>query len=355
MSLKLILLAIIYIFTGGTIFKGNFTRSKIVIILAGLVGIGMSLVFWKDVYDEGIDLLAEKLGERIESNKQNTTPEKTPSIVIPINSDSPNQDEAKLEKKSVHSITICTLSRKINAMTKQVSKTVIIQQASTELVVAPPVMETVSKRIMVIPEHRNGATFQNGLKTILVQEAFTDVKKIPAVFEENVEIAYFEDASVSKQYNKKYLKRPAHAVQRVVPAVTKDIEIQKIQKNGPDSEGLIPAVFMSHSLRIMKTPAQVYERVIPAVAKTLYADVITRPAQSIFGDGPCKYKSADKLIYELQSKLKANGYFTGEKNGNWSNALSDSILMFQKAEHLTVLGKPTLELLESLNIDYKRI
>ena len=70
---------------------------------------------------------------------------------------------------------------------RTVSETVVVQEASTELVAIPPVYETVSETVVVQPESVEYVTipavYENYTETVVVQEASTELVTVPPVFE----------------------------------------------------------------------------------------------------------------------------------------------------------------------------
>ena len=82
---------------------------------------------------------------------------------------------------------------------RTVTETVVVQEASTELVAVPPVYETVSETVVVQAESVEyttiPATYENYTETVVVQEASTELVTIPATFETVQETVIAQEAS----------------------------------------------------------------------------------------------------------------------------------------------------------------
>lgn len=82
---------------------------------------------------------------------------------------------------------------------RTVTETVVVQEASTELVSIPPVYETVSETVVVQPESVEYVTvppvYENFTETVVVQEASTELVTIPPVFETVTDTVVVQEAS----------------------------------------------------------------------------------------------------------------------------------------------------------------
>lgn len=75
MSIKLVITIILYVFTGGAIFSRNSSQFKYASILAGLVAIAASFIFWRDAYEEFFDFIADRVAERLDQEYVDAEPE----------------------------------------------------------------------------------------------------------------------------------------------------------------------------------------------------------------------------------------------------------------------------------------
>lgn len=64
----------VYLLTGGALFSGKFNKTTAAVFTAGLVAIGMSLLFWRDAYSEAINLLSDRVAKEIIETSSDDTP-----------------------------------------------------------------------------------------------------------------------------------------------------------------------------------------------------------------------------------------------------------------------------------------
>ena len=113
---------------------------------------------------------------------------------------------------------------------RTVTETVVVQEASTELVAIPPVYETVSETVVVQPESVEyttiPATYENYTETVVVQEASTELVTVPPVFETVQETVVAQEASTElvtipatyETVSETVVVQPASVEYTVVPA-----------------------------------------------------------------------------------------------------------------------------------------
>ena len=83
-TIKIAVTILVYIFTGGALFSDAYKRLRYPSLVAGFVAIAMSLIFWNDVYQHGLDLLSNEVANKID--------ERNPAAEADL-IDDPNSDE----------------------------------------------------------------------------------------------------------------------------------------------------------------------------------------------------------------------------------------------------------------------
>ena len=191
-----------------------------------------------------------------------------------------------------------------------VSETIVVQEASTELVkipaeyewvdgdvegnttefeIIPAEFETVTETIVVQPARVEYVpipkTYETVKETILIRPQYTDSdgNVVPAVTEEYEQrVPKFSGAAqernfpaVTKDIQRRVVKTLPRAVEKVVPFEKKNGKTRVVVRAASLQERVIPAVTQQMERRIVKNPAgPVVERTIPAVTKTVEVQVI---------------------------------------------------------------------------------
>ena len=225
---------------------------------------------------------------------------------------------------------------------KTITETVVVQEASTELVVISPTFETVTETIVVQPQSveyvvqpaeyewvegdvegseveyvPTPPVYETVSETVVVQEASTELVTIPATYETVQETIVVQEAyqasdgsnvpavtkevsrrvvktpartsertipSVSKVETRRVVKTPAFTVERVVPFEKKDGKTRVPVKPSTVIERTIPPVTKEVSRRVIKTPASTQERTVPNVGKTITRRVMVKPQKYVLRD-----------------------------------------------------------------------
>ena len=198
---------------------------------------------------------------------------------------------------------------------KTVTETVVVQEASTELITIPATYETVTETVVVQPQSVEYVTeppkyewvegeidgsaveyatvpaqYETIQEPVVVQEASTELVTIPATYETVVETVVVQPQyvtsdgtivpPVTEQKTRRVVKTPASTQERVIPAVTK-METRRIVKTPASTvERIVPYLKKDGKTRVPVTPAKVKERIVPEVTKQVSRRVIKTPART---------------------------------------------------------------------------
>ena len=198
---------------------------------------------------------------------------------------------------------------------KTVTETIVVQEASTELITIPATYETVTETVVVQPQSVEyvteppkyewvegdiegssveyatiSAQYETIQKPVVVQEASTELVTIPATYETVTETVVVQPQyvapdgtvvpPVTQQQSRRVVKTPASTQERVIPAITK-METRRVVKTPASTvERVVPYLKKDGKTRVPVTPAKVKERIVPEVTKQVSRRVIKTPART---------------------------------------------------------------------------
>ena len=214
-----------------------------------------------------------------------------------------------------------------------VTETIVVQEATTELVSVPATYETVTETVAVqeastelvtIPgeykwvegEIEGGTTelvtkpaeYETVAETVVVQEASTELVNIPSSFETVMETIIVQpsyvaaDGSivppVTEDISRRVARTPASTQERVIPAVTKTKTRRVIKTPARTVERFVPYEKKDGKTRVVITPPKTMERAVPAITKQVERRVIKTPArtQEVVIPGVTKEVHVKKLV-----------------------------------------------------------
>jgi len=221
---------------------------------------------------------------------------------------------------------------------KTVTETVVVQEASTELVTIPATFETVKETVVVKPasveyevtpaEYEwvegeiDGSTveyvatppvFETYSETIVVQEASTQLVAIPPTYETVTETivvqaqSYAADGSmippVTKELTRRVVKTPASTQERRVPAVTKTETRRRLKTPASTVERTVPYQKKDGKTRVPVKPATVKEKPVAAVTKEVSRRVIKTPARTVERTIPSPTRTYERQVLVKPSKF----------------------------------------------------
>ena len=196
-----------------------------------------------------------------------------------------------------------------------VTETIVIQEASTELITVPAEYETVTETVVVTPQsveyeaipgeygwvdgeiegsaveyETQPAQYETYQETVVVQEASTELVTIPPTYETVMETVVVTpeyqapDGStvpaVTKQQARRVVKTPASTQERIIPPVTKMETRRRIKTPASTVERVVPNIIKDGKTRIQIKPPQTREKIVPPVTKEVTRRVIKTPAQT---------------------------------------------------------------------------
>ena len=158
---------------------------------------------------------------------------------------------------------------------------------------APEVETFADLTLEVVP-----AEFKTVTESVVVQEASTEIVTIPATYETVSEVVLVKPASVE------YVTVPA-----TYETVTETIVLQEATTNADGS--IVPPVTQTETRRVLKTPAKTLERTVPAVTKLVSRRVVKTPARTTERTKPAAIRTYERQVVAVPSKL-----YLRDKDGN---------------------------------------
>ncbi len=262
---------------------------------------------------------------------------------------------AKPETLSISAADICPVDAMTVPVIRRETRAFTVMPAHKALSVTPAKFGTRTEELVVVPEHREGATFFTEPKRVIATEPTRRLRVIEPEFESvagvtgtvtraRVEggILITDSASLDTGPDMKIVVGEARIQAVRLNAGLKMHEIKIIDTDG-DGE-LVPAQTTSIEVRTVEAHPAVETTDIAAVVEQHEVEVVETPARKVEVDAYCAIMAQPALITDIQAVLDAKGIASGEP-GVWSPATIDAIAAAQAKE--TDLVSPYL-LLETL-------
>lgn len=172
------------------------------------------------------------------------------------------------------------------------------------------------------------------------------------------------------------VKKPAAALESVIPAETKTISKLVLKNASAAPQGNEPAEFVTVTKQILKRPARIREEYVPAEYKPIQRKALKTPATVVYEPTPAEYapvvkrklvhkggfsqwreivcgeKITSYTVKQIQDALKALGYFKGAPEPTLGARTKAALAEFQKDRDLPADGNVDLETLQALGISY---
>jgi len=172
-----------------------------------------------------------------------------------------------------------------------VTETVVIQEATTELVTVPATYETEGDVVGGTTVYETTpAEYETVTETVVVQEASTELVTIPQSFETVMDTIVVQpqyvaaDGSivppVTQEISRRVVKTPASTQERVIPAATKTVSRRVVKTPRSTVERFIPYEKKDGKTRVVVTPPRTLERAVPVITKQATRRVIKTPART---------------------------------------------------------------------------
>ena len=211
----------------------------------------------------------------------------------------------------------------IPAVYETVKETIVAQEAATELIVTPTEYEWVEGKIdgSVVELITTPPDFETVSETVVVQPASVEYVSVPAVYETVVETIVIQEAStasdgsiippVTKTETRRVVKTPASFVERTVPAVTKQVARRVVKTPAAVVERVVPYEQKDGKTRVPVKPATVTEKPVPAVTKEVTRRVLKTPARTVERARPAVPRTIERQVLVKPSK-----YYLRDDDGN---------------------------------------
>lgn len=265
------------------------------------------------------------------------------------------QEKTKAVSDAIKKAGLCLVDAEVGGLTKTHSREVWTAKETVELVSIPSTFKTAKKEVIVQESAPIGSSFETDDTVVVVQEATTEFEVIPAEYEDT-EIKLPLGVGVSGQLiegevsRRTYLKK-ASTRERVIPAVTKTIQVRRVKKKGK-SKKMIPAVTKTVTRRVVQSPARVVEKVVPEVIETVEVVERISPPTLEKVNAMCKFKENDLVVKAVKMKLKERGYFSDLSEDVSIEDLNEALIDFQKKNDLpsaAALTQASYKILELSN------
>ena len=180
----------------------------------------------------------------------------------------------------------------------------MVQEAYTELRVIPATFETVEQEVEIIPARTEEvyipATFKKVTETI--QVAPEHVRMVSADCGKNC-YAVVKDEARSETIEKYVVDQPAKVETRTIPAVKRTIRVRKVKEPARVEKEEIPAQYEPLKTKVVAEPQKLTYEEIPAVYTTVKKEVETVPASQKKVELPAKTETLNKTIVEKPAQL----------------------------------------------------
>lgn len=248
---------------------------------------------------------------------------------------------------------VCLVDAEIKGETKIHSREVLVSEKNVEFISIPSTFKTSKETVVIQPAAPKDSTFETVKDIIVVQEATSEFFIKPAEFEDT-KIKVPLGVSVSGQIiegeisRRTYLTK-ASSQERVIPAVTKTIQVKQIKKKGK-SKTTLPAVTKTVTRRVVNTQPQLIEKVTPEILKVVEVSEEISPSRPEKVNAMCNFKEAELVVEAVKIRLKEEGYFTDLSEEVSDDDLDAALIDFQKKNELPFVAELTRATYEILKL-----
>lgn len=238
------------------------------------------------------------------------------------------------------------------------TREVVITPAHRILTVTPAVFGTRTETVTVVPEHREGATFVEEEKRVIVSDPTRRLRAIPPVFDIELAVGSRDvtryrvsgGALVAEMESLPALPDNQIVISEArIQAVRVNAGLRMIQIQAIDEEGegeTVPAETVEIEVRSVEKQPVVATTEIPAVTEPVQVRVVETPALRVDEDAICTIAERSALIRHVQAALTSQGVEAGTP-GEWTPATIDAVATAQAEE--TGLVSPAL-LVQTLRV-----
>jgi hypothetical protein len=237
---------------------------------------------------------------------------------------------------------ICTIEAMTLPVVTREARSITMLPAHKALTVTPARYGTRTEEVVIVPEHREGATFFTERKRVIVSEptrrlrvAGPEFETVPAI-PVSVKRARVSDGILIKD-NAQLASGPATRI------ITQEARIEAVRINAglkmvdvktidTDGEGeLIPEETMPIEVRTVDSHPAVASSEVAAVIETHEIETVEAAAQSLQTDAVCSMAGRTTLVRKVQAVLESKGHTSGEA-GEWSAETIDAMAAVQADE-----------------------
>lgn len=232
----------------------------------------------------------------------------------------------------------------IPATYKTVTETVVVQPATQRKVRVAGKTRVATEQVLVSPERtmwKRGTSLTEGAKTagVLRTRAGEDgeimcLVSVPAVY---------------KTVNRT-IKEPDTFRTVDVPAVTKTVTRQVVDRPASTREVPVPAQYSTITKTVLVEPAREVSTPVPAQYRTLTTQVEKSPARTELASVLCKTNATNAKIREIQMTLKSKGYNPGPIDGVVSTRTLGALNAFRRANGMATNAHVTVDTLSKLGV-----
>jgi len=239
-----------------------------------------------------------------------------------------------------------------------VDQKVMVKPAETKLEIVPAKYKTVSEKVLIEAERQETISIPATYKTVTEKVMVKPATKVWMDGEVEVEepdelsgdiICLIEKPAEYKTVSRKVVDQPARTEVKTIPAQYKTVQKEVLVSAATTREVTIPAQYDTIQVRQEMTPAKTKEIYIEPQYATMTREVLIKPAHTRWERMLCDESVNAELAYEVEDRLKEEGYNPGPIDGVIDPRTESAIEDFQMANNMPI-GGLTPDTLVSLGI-----